>query len=59
MQLDDGDAPGKITADIVDAYVQASHCEAFALRSDHHTQLLWGLAAYSFAAMGENWVNCL
>jgi hypothetical protein len=37
VQLNDGDTLGKITADIVYAYVQTGHRETSALRSDHHT----------------------
>lgn len=41
VQLDDGDAPGEVTADIVWAYVQTGHGETSALRSDHHAYLLF------------------
>jgi hypothetical protein len=41
VQLDFGDAPGKIAADIVYADMESDYGEAFALRFDHHNHLLF------------------
>ena len=41
VQLNDGDALGEITANIVRAYVQTGYREASALRSNRHAYLLF------------------
>jgi hypothetical protein len=43
MQLDFGDAPGKIAADIVHTHVESDYGEAFAFRFDHHNYLLFSV----------------